>query len=321
MLTDVEFKEACRQMGMIGRHSSYLRALEQARAYAKYDVNVLIIGESGVGRYSFAKLIHRLRHSESPYYETDCMHSEKFLRAELLGEPILRSGVDYVRHEPEEGVVERDTLILRDVHEVSAAFVRDLYSFLKGGSLGQKRYGKVCVVATARSKAESICVDEEALESFLRLFDAVIRVPSLSDRQGDVILLAQAFLEQWNVEHGGNLRFDSYALRKLEDREWPGNLQELRRVVESAAMLCEGDQIRARLVDPRGEAGAYSVEEPDFDHDNLDDCIDRIKKAWIDKALARFDGKNQAAAADLLGWSPQRLHKYLKSRQNAPKAH
>lgn len=313
------FDALCRQMGMVGGHSSYLRALEQARAYASHPVNVLIVGEPGVGRLSFAKLIHRIRHPQRDFYCADCALSEGFMKAEILEGPPLRSGNDVVSIKSKLGCDERNTLILRDVHQVSANFMGNVRSFLNSGQLEREKFGKVCLLATAREEGVSLCSDGEAVESFSRLFGSVLRLPALRERRSDVVPLAQAFLDGWNVKNRRSLKFEPEALRKLKAYDWPGNLPELRVAVEEAAMLCQREIISSKTIQfdrVAIQSHALPVDDSKLEVGfDLDQSLDRMKRRWIAKALEQAGG-NKAFAARLLGWSPQRLHSHLNKRES-----
>lgn len=313
MSKDADFKGICEDMGLVGRHESFVRALEQARAYAAYPVNVLIVGDTGVGRFTFAKLIHRLRMGKHPFHYADCALSENFLNKRVLGGTFIQRGADFERLGRKDELSEKDTIVLRDIHEVSPRFVWDIKSLLEGG-----RCAPYQVIATARGTDNVIRDDGEAQEVFSRLFRAVLRLPSLSERKSDVVPLAQAFLQRWNTEFERDLKFDPEALARLRNREWPGNLAELRRAVEEAAMLCQGNTIRAKMLEPvKSDYPAPTpVGDSEFGTVSLDDFLKAKQRAWIDRALAEFDGKNKAAAARLLGWSPQRLGQYLQNQDD-----
>ena len=308
-----EFKNTIDRLGIVGTDSTFTRALHAACKFAQHEVNVLIVGEPDTGRYTIARLIHELRYPEEPFYQADCRLMRGFVKAELLGTSLLKSGDDFIQIRPDPAEV-RHTLLLRDVHQVGPAFGNDLASFLRGGKLGCVEFGKACVIATADKEEGKICKDPDGLDSFLRHFDAVLRLPSLDERHSDIIPLAKAFLATWNAQEGQKVRFDTQALRKLQKRPWPDNLAQLRQVVEMAAMISGGDLIRAEMIEP-AEGEAPEVAPADgfvLGSMDLDDYLEGLKRGWVRDALARCEGK-KSAAADLLGWTPQRLHKYLKT--------
>lgn len=313
------FDALCGEMGMVGGHPSYLRALEQARTYASHPVNVLIVGEPGVGRLSFAKLIHRIRYPQKDFYCADCALSEGFMKAEILEGPPLRSGNDLVSIKSKLDRDERNTLILRDVHQVSANFMGNVRSFLNSGQLEREKFGKVCLLATARGEDASLCSNGEAVETFSRLFGSVLRLPALRERRSDVVPLAQAFLDEWNAKNGRNLKFEPEALRKLKAYDWPGNLPELSVAVGEAAMFCKGEVISSKAIQfDRVGTQSHTLAVDDLKLEvgfDLDDCLDDIKSKWIAKALKQTVG-NKASAARLLGWTPQRLHSHLNKRES-----
>jgi transcriptional regulator with AAA-type ATPase domain len=260
-------------------------------------------------------LIHELRHPGEPFYEGECRSMTHFVEAEILGKSLMKCGDEFVRTEPDPAEV-RHTLLLRDVHSVGPSFGNDLASFLSEGKLGYVDFGKVCVIATAEKEEGKICSDADGLDFFLRHFGAVLKLPGLDERRGDIVPLAKAFLEAWNAREGREVRFDARSLRKLQKRPWQGNLVELRRVVEMAAMVCSGDLIRAEMIEPaEGEAPAVAPADGFAPGSmKLDDHLEGLKRGWVRDALARCEGK-KSAAAELLGWSPQRLHNFLTTEE------
>ena len=306
------FKDTIDRLGIVGTDSTFTRALHAACKFAQHEVNVLIVGGPGTGRYTIAKLIHELRYPEEPFYEATCGFMDRFVKAELLGDS-LKCGGEFVRAEPDPAEV-RHTLLLREVHQVGPAFGNDLAAFLREGKMGFVDFGKVCVIATADKEEEKICKDAVGLDSFLRHFDAVLRLPSLGERRSDIVPLAKAFLATWNAHEGLEVRFDTQALRKLQKRPWARNLVELRQVVEMAAMISGGDLIRAEMIEP-AEGEAPEVAPADgfvLGSMDLDDHLAGVKRGCVRDALVRCEGKKSAAAA-LLGWTPQHMHKYLKT--------
>lgn len=300
---------------MVGNDPNYRKALENACKFAVHEINVLIVSKPGVGRYTFARLIYEIRHPGQPFYQADCWRMERFKMAEILGGSLMRFGEDFVRVDPDPKEM-MHTLILKDVHGVSDCFAGDLAEFFGNGRLQTTDYGKVCALATAHAEKGATCHNQEGLEPFLRLFPAILKIPSLEQRRADVVPLAKAFLVAWNAREGQEVRFDAHALRKLQDRPWPENLVELRREVEANAMVCEGATIRGGMIEPaEGEEPRVAPADGFVPGSmKLDDHLEGLKRGWVRDALARCEGK-KSAAAELLGWSPQRMNKYLKTER------
>jgi DNA-binding NtrC family response regulator len=315
-----EYKEVLQCLGMVGNDWNYLEALQKAHKYAAHEINVLIVGEQGVGRYAFARFIHELRHPGCDYYSTDGGLSNEFIRAELLGQASVVCASENTGIKPDLNDA-KYSLLVRNIHRMSGSVATNFLHLLDTGRWGPQETGKVCVIATALvGEDENVCWNPETGEAVSRLFPVVLTVPSLNQRRTDVVPLAKAFLAAWNAREGQEVRFDAHALRKLQDRPWPGNLVELRREVEMKAMVCEGATIRGGMIEPAEgeEPGVAPADGFVPGSMKLDDHLEGLKRGWVRDALARCAGK-KSAAADLLGWTPQRMHKYLTTE--AKKGH
>jgi DNA-binding NtrC family response regulator len=160
---------------------------------------------------------------------------------------------------------------------------------------------------------------------FFRLSVFPVEIPPLRRRRGDVLLLAQAFLDRYGSELGRKgLTLSDEAKRALLDHTWPGNVRELQNSLERAVILCDGAEIRPEHLRIAGFAG---------DGPSLGDVLDlsgtlaevgrravaRAEEEAIQRALKEAGG-DRAAAAERLGISVSTLNRRLRSGESVETA-
>nr|MDA3949586.1 sigma 54-interacting transcriptional regulator [Spirochaeta sp.] len=187
------------------------------------------------------------------------------------------------------------------------------------------------VVATHRDLPEMVAAGAFREDLFERLQQLPIHVPPLRERDGDVELLAQAFLSQWNDEHGTTLRFSSAALEAITGYEWPRNVRQLQNVVRRMCVFTEQavipvDAVRGSLDvagggedsgAPQGAAESapavvhrmWPREEPM----DVREALEETERAFYAEALRRAGG-NRSEAARLLGVQAPAFRKAIRER-------
>ncbi|MGN4225140.1 sigma 54-interacting transcriptional regulator, partial [Burkholderia gladioli] len=166
------------------------------------------------------------------------------------------------------------------------------------------------VAATNRDPLASIEQGKLRADLYHRINVFPIALPPLRDREDDVVLLAEAFLETLNQQSGRALRFSEAARQEMSQRGWRGNVRELRNLVQRAAIFCEGeliDTLPLPIMDELSEAARIpgdSVSVP------LDVPLDEMDRRLVTATLAHCAGV-KAHAAEMLGISLKTLYSRL----------
>ncbi len=232
--------------GIVGRSSAVGQMIALIAQAAPLDVSVLIMGESGTGKELVASAVHRnsLRR-DKPFLSLNCgALSEGVLESELFGHVRGAFTGAVAGHD---GVFKRangGTLFLDEVGEMPLAmqtrFLRALETgeFTPVGGKGILRSDIRLVAATNRDLARDVERGRFRPDLYYRLRVIVIETPPLRERQEDVLVLADHFLQEENREHHLAVRgFSRHAKQILRHHDWPGNIRELRNVVRAAAVI------------------------------------------------------------------------------------
>jgi DNA-binding NtrC family response regulator len=232
------------------------RTIEQAAPTA---ASVLIFGESGTGKELVAQTIHRLSpRAQFPYVPINCAAiPETLLESEIFGH---EKGAFTGAVERRQGCFElshRGTLFLDEIAEMMPATQVKLLRVLQertfrrlGGRQEQSVDVRV-IAATNLNPAEAVQKAKLREDLYYRLNVFSIELPPLRERREDIPLLVQAFLHEFNARDGRQVRaVDQKAMRLLEHYGWPGNIRQLRNVIERATILCGGEFIESQHLPP-----------------------------------------------------------------------
>jgi DNA-binding NtrC family response regulator len=276
------------------------------------DANVLITGENGTGKGLVAQTLHTvsLRSARALVTVNTGGLAEGLFESELFGHmkgAFTDAKSDRVgRFEMAEG----GTLFLDEIANVSMALQAKLLrtietgEFERVGSSKTRRVDVRLISATNADLHAEVAAGRFRQDLLFRLNTIELRLPPLRDRREDIPPLAAHFLAQ----HANRYRkhftgFDESAVKAMLAHPWPGNVRELDHAVERAALMAQGDAIRAQ------DLGLRSAREgpPRLEEMSLED----VEALLIKKALARFDG-NVSHAANALGLSRSALYRRLQ---------
>jgi DNA-binding NtrC family response regulator len=301
---------------IVARSSAMQPVLEMILRVAPTDASVLIQGESGTGKEIVARALHEqsLR-KESPLIAVNCgAIPESLIESELFGhEKGSFTGADRQHR----GFFERadgGTLFLDEITEMPAQLQVKLLRVLETGCV-QRVGGSAPIqtdvrvlAATNRDPREAITAGKLREDLYYRLAVFPISLPPLRERNGDVALLAQHFLDGHNRTHSTDKRWAPGAVGVLEQHTWRGNARELRNAVQRAYILAD-DELRAEdAIAQRGgnapvlEDGAIAV--------RVGCSIADAERALILATLERNDG-DKAESARILGISLKTLYNRL----------
>jgi DNA-binding NtrC family response regulator len=293
---------------------SLYRVIEQA---APTSASVLVWGESGTGKELVAQTVHELSPRASfPFVAINCAAiPETLLESEIFGH---EKGAFTGAHDRRTGVFElahRGTLFLDEIAEmvpgtqVKLLRVLQEQKFRRLGGRQEQTVDVRVIAATNRDPSEAVRDGRLREDLYYRLNVFTIELPPLRDRRADIPLLVQTFLNEFNARNNKSVRaVDQEAMYLLERYPWPGNIRELRNVIERATILAEGDFIEARHLPPpvvtRSEQALPTVTL------SPGTTVDEAERRLILLTL-EHTRNNKTRAAEILGISLKTLHNKL----------
>jgi len=286
----------------VGSSPAIRRVRAQLEVAAASRASVLIVGPPGSGRQHAAHTIHYAGAGESsgPLVPLACAVLGAELMASTLGAIASRSLA------PRPGG--QGTLVLGDVDQLEPGAQAEVARLLGARGFPLR------VIATARQDLIELAGQGKYREDLASgLSTLTIHVPALAERRGDVALLAQMFVEEVNARSGRQIAgFSPEAMDYLDAYAWPGNVDELARVVSEAHARCEGTEITVRELPQAIQLARSAAAHPRRPEETivLDDYLARIERELMERALARAKG-NKSRAAKLLGMTRPRLYRRL----------
>ncbi|TVP48477.1 MAG: PAS domain S-box protein [Halomonas sp.] len=229
---------------------------------APSDANVLMLGESGVGKTAFAKQLHRWsQRCDGPFIEVNCAAiPENLFESEMFGyQPGAFSGA---ARQGKAGLLEQaegGTLFLDEIGELPLLMQTKLLKVIQDGSLtrlGDTRPRRVdfrLVVATNQDLAKQVEAGLFRLDLYYRLNVIPVTLPPLRDRREDIPVLVEASLGRLNQRYGRQKILDTRVWSTLMGSEWPGNVRELENWLERAWLSSPTDQIEVPAFHPHAD--------------------------------------------------------------------
>lgn len=302
---------------LIGNCREMRSVYEQIRQVAPSEATVLIRGASGTGKELAARAIQGLSlRKDRPFVVLNCAAlPETLVESELFGH---EKGAFTDARERRIGRAEEadgGTLFLDEIGDLSVPVQVKLLRFLQERTFSRVGSNKVLrsdvrfIAATSRNLEDLMARKLFREDLYYRLSVFPISMPSLSNRTGDIVLLAEHFLAKMNVKYGRSVtRISPPAVNMLQAYSWPGNVRELENCIERAVLTARDDCIHSYNLPP-------SLQTPEFAEDpfgneapmTLDEQIAAVERRILENALARHDG-NRSAAGRELGVSPRMMN-------------
>ncbi len=303
---------------MIGETPQFHEIINLAHRYAMHDITVLITGETGTGKEVMAQYIHSLGpRSNKPFVGCNMTAiPETLVESELFG---------YVRgaftgaDRNKKGLIEAaegGTLFLDEIGDLAPAIQLKLLRFLetrefyKVGESSPRTSDVRIIAATNKDLEQAIHNNGFRKDLYFRLNSARVILPPLRERREDIILLIANFVYQSCHQCQKPLKkLSSSAKALLLDYPWPGNIRELKSVIESAVMVSDGDYVTISdlpmnlqhyATGHREEIGSKAIRN-----------IEEGERSLIEEALRQTNG-NKAKAAEALGISTRTLYRKIE---------
>ena len=297
--------------GIVGESPLIDALLDEIGTASRCDLTVLISGESGTGKELVARAIHdQSSRAMNPFISVNCgTLTETLLESELFG---YERGAFTGANEKRKGLFEaahKGTIFLDEIGEMSAACQVKLLRVLQEGTVrpvGARAETLVdarVITATNRNLALEMQGRRFREDLFYRIAVLTIDTPPLKKRASDIPLLVDHFLgeAEKRLKCSRRRRFEKEAIKVLSTYPWPGNVRQLRHVVEKlVATTGDGELINADLARralPNGHLTTASAQVPLLYHedDSLEGFLDRTLLSLYEQLLAKSGSHSQAA--------------------------
>jgi DNA-binding NtrC family response regulator len=301
----------------IGQSAAMQRVFQLIEKLAPSRASVVITGQSGTGKEMVARAIHRLSpRRDKPFVPINCSAiPPTLMESEIFGnEKGAFTGADQRRLGCFE-LAHHGTIFLDEVGEIPVELQAKFLRVLEDERL-RRLGGKVetevdtrVLCATNRDLKQEIRAGRFREDLFFRLNVFEVHLPPLVERTEDIALLVQHFVDRFNRESGKRLKgVDPRAMQILKAYPWPGNIRELRNVVERAVILADTDLITPESLPPEM---AGNVEPATAVRLPIGQKLDEVEKTYLLASLAH-NGGNKARTAQLLGISEKTLYNRLR---------
>ena len=303
---------------MIGASAEMRKIYQMLEQAAPTSASVLVSGESGTGKELVAQTVHQLsQRATQPFVPLNCAAiPDTLLESELFGHEKGAFTGAIARRQGAFELANRGTLFLDEIAEMTPATQAKLLRVLQERSfrpLGGTREQSVdirVIAATNVDPPDAVRQGKLREDLFYRLNVFAITLPPLRERKGDIPLLVQAFIREFNSRNSRAIVGVSERVQQaLDAYAWPGNVRELRNVIERSTIVAKGDTIEvsdlpplANLpVAPRPTGGVNLTPGT---------TVDEAEQQLIDITLTHTGG-NKTRAAEMLGISLKTLHNKL----------
>jgi len=308
------------------RNAAMLEQMDRARRAAGTDATVMILGESGTGKEVMARAIHaQSRRNDGPFVPVECSAMPgSLIESELFG---YERGAFTGAERTKKGLIESadgGTLFLDEIGDLGVELQTRLFRFVEEralrrlGGLTQVKVDCRILCATNQDLAAKIKTGSFREELFYRLSVVTVRLPALRERPEDVPHLARFFLERFSRRYGKVLAGSPQFFEALMRHPWPGNVRQLKNVMERLAALHTGgvlgpDDLQEEALTTSSAVALSSLPWKEAREKYLAD----FELSYAQALLARC-GNNISAAAREAGVDRKTFYALLKGGKELP---
>lgn len=319
-------RDKVRKLGTFGKLNGSTPKMKdifkQVGIIAPTSAPVLITGESGTGKELVAKAIHQnSKRKEKPYIAVNCAAiPPSLLESEIFGH---EKGAFTGAIAQKEGCFElanEGTLFLDEIGDMPADLQSKLLRVLENGSF--RRVGGTqeivvnvrVVAATNRNLEEAVEENDFREDLYYRLNVFNIKLPPLRERSEDIPLLVQSFIEEFNLKNDKNIRgLSRESLRILKQYSFPGNVRELKNVIERAVIVSTNDVIEPEDLPEKLTSKAAKAPAIEF---RLGSTMEEVEREFLFHTISYVDG-NKTKAAKMLDISLKTLHNKINKYKSS----
>ncbi|MDI6890672.1 MAG: sigma-54 dependent transcriptional regulator [Thermodesulfovibrionales bacterium] len=309
-------KDLTKKCRLIGNSQKMELLKGQTNMAAQSNSRVLIIGESGSGKELVARLLHEnSRRAEKPFVEVNCAAiPQELIESELFGHEKGSFTGAFERKKGKFELADGGTLFLDEVGDMSLSAQSKVLRIIEtqefqrvGGSKNIKVDVRI-IAATNKDLKEEVRKGNFREDLLYRLNVIPIVVPPLRERKEDIPALVEYFLENFALEYGKRpKKITPEALKMLEAYDWPGNIRELRNVIERLVIMTSSDTIA-----PKNLVVAEPTRPDYIAFKTLREARDAFEKTFIIKGLEE-NNWNISRTAEILQIERSNLHKKIKA--------
>lgn len=291
---------------LIGRSSAMQQVFDMVRTVADTDSTVLVTGKSGTGKELIARAIHsNSGRKNKPFVAVNCgAVAGNIIESELFGH---KKGAFTGAVADKDGFLKAadgGTLFLDEISEMPSDLQVKLLrviqekEFTPVGTTYTIPVNVRFLASTNRNLEEEITAGNFREDLYYRLNVVEIELPSLREREDDIILLANHFVEKYREEIGKNVTgIDHAAISALMSYEWKGEVRELENVIERAVIFCKSDTITPDDLPASFQPGE-EIRLPESGG-SLDKFINSLERDYIVKTLKKYEFNKEKAAKEL----------------------
>lgn len=309
-------QDLTKRFRLIGSSQKMTVLKEQIDMAAQSNSRVLIMGESGSGKEIVARFLHEnSKRVGKPFIEVNCAAiPQELIESELFGHEKGSFTGAFERKKGKFELADEGTLFLDEVGDMSLSAqskvlrVIETQEFQRVGGSRNIKVDVRIIVATNKDLREEMKKGNFREDLLYRLDVIPIIVPPLRERKDDIPSLVEYFLEYFSSEYGQKLKkITPEAIKMLETHDWPGNIRELRNVIERLVIMTPPDTINARNL-----VVAEPTKEDYFAFTTLREARDAFEKTFITKKLEE-NNWNISKTAEILQIERSNLHKKIKA--------
>jgi two-component system nitrogen regulation response regulator NtrX len=309
-------QDLTKKFRLIGSSQKMTVLKEQIDMAAQSNSRVLITGESGSGKELVARFLHEnSKRAGKPFIEVNCAAiPQELIESELFGHEKGSFTGAFERKKGKFELADEGTLFLDEVGDMSLSAqskvlrVIETQEFQRVGGSRNIKVDVRIIVATNKDLREEMKKGNFREDLLYRLDVIPIIVPPLRERKDDIPSLVEYFLEYFSSEYGQKLKkITPEAIKMLETYDWPGNIRELRNVIERLVIMTPPDTINAKNL-----VVAEPTKEDYFAFTTLREARDAFEKTFITKKLEE-NNWNISKTAEILQIERSNLHKKIKA--------